>query len=136
MWNGTTWRVQSTPNPTGAKYAYLNAVSCSASNACEAVGDYSTKANYLTLAEVWNGTTWRIQRSINRPGKNESSVLGGISCTARNACEAIGSYFNTNTYSDGSSLAEQRSHDSAAHRELQNVRRAAAPAAGSCSIHQ
>ena len=41
-WNGTSWTIQSTPNPTGAQYAgwtaTLQGVSCTSATACTAVG--------------------------------------------------------------------------------------------------
>jgi hypothetical protein len=51
-WNGTSWRIQSTPNPGNVQY--LEATSCSAPTACTAVG-------YMQLAERWNGAAWSVQ---------------------------------------------------------------------------
>lgn len=39
-WNGTSWAIQTTPNPTGALGSELSAVSCSSASACIAVGFY------------------------------------------------------------------------------------------------
>ncbi len=40
-WNGHTWTVQSTQNPTGAgRWSQLSEVSCSSPNACTAVGTF------------------------------------------------------------------------------------------------
>ncbi len=42
-WNGSTWAVQPTPNPTAAPvYAYLEAVSCVGGQLCKAVGGLRT----------------------------------------------------------------------------------------------
>ena len=63
-WNGTSWTVQSVPNPTGtsARGALLSTVSCTSATACTAVGSYNTSTSTTnTLAERWNGTTWTIQ---------------------------------------------------------------------------
>lgn len=91
VWDGATWKVQSIPNPTGANSVLLNAVSCTAADACEAVGQYSTGEGdgYMTLAEVWNGTTWSLQ-STPDPGGTDDSQLDAVSCTAANECEAVG----------------------------------------------
>jgi hypothetical protein len=43
-WNGTSWSVQSTPNPAEATASYLNGVSCTSSSACVAVGEYQYKS--------------------------------------------------------------------------------------------
>jgi hypothetical protein len=95
-WNGTTWSVQKTPNPVGATSGNLDAVFCTAADACEAVGS-SNSANDLfvgvTLAEVWNGTKWSIQ-TTPKPSTGTSS-LNSLSCTAANACEAVGDYYRS-----------------------------------------
>ena len=90
-WNGTSWSIESTPDPAGTTNAQLNAVSCSSPSACTAVGDYyqnSTGAN-LTLAETWNGRTWSIQNTPN-PAGTTTSALFGVSCTSPSACTAVG----------------------------------------------
>jgi hypothetical protein len=84
-WNGTAWRIQSTPNPSGATASYLWGVSCTSATACTAVGHYTdSNGSELTLAERWNGTTWTIQRT---PGEGS---LNGVSCTSSTACTAVG----------------------------------------------
>jgi hypothetical protein len=51
-WNGTSWAVQHTPNPAGAKYALLTAVSCTASATCSAAGQWETSSGVqVPLAE-------------------------------------------------------------------------------------
>ncbi len=94
-WNGTTWSVQATPNPTGATSSSLDAVFCTAADACEAVGSSNSADDSFvdtTLAEVWNGATWSIQPTAEP--SNGTSVLNSLSCTAAKACEAVGDYYN------------------------------------------
>ena len=87
-WNGTNWRVQATPNPAGATDSSLHSVSCASADACTAVGYYANRAGvYLTLAERWNGVSWRVQPTPN-PGRSPS--LNAISCTSARACTAVG----------------------------------------------
>jgi len=50
-WNGTSWAVQPTPNPTGAMQSELWGVSCPSASACSAVGYYATADSERTLAE-------------------------------------------------------------------------------------
>ena len=88
-WNGTTWKLLTTPNPAGSTTAQLNTVSCVSSTACEAIGTDNTK----TWAEVWNGSTWTIQTTPT-PSGGTNAKLFGLSCTAANACTAVGSYNN------------------------------------------
>src|ERR1022692_4688261 len=53
-WNGSSWAIQSTPNPTGSQDSVLYGVSCPSTTACIAVGSND-------LAERWNGSSWAIQ---------------------------------------------------------------------------
>ena len=92
VWNGATWRVQSTPNPTGARSSYLSAVSCRSASACTAVGTDTNSLGYvLTLAEVWNGATWRVQSTPNPTGALRS-YLSAVSCPSATGCIAVGSF--------------------------------------------
>jgi hypothetical protein len=89
-WNGSSWKIQSTPSPAGM----LNAVSCPTRRACTAVG-YSVNrtGNLQTLAERWNGISWRIQ-----PTPSPSAIenfLSAVSCPVREACTAVGTYVNS-----------------------------------------
>jgi hypothetical protein len=98
-WNGTTWRVQSTPylpQPRGAHGGggILSAVSCATPHACEAVGTYlrlGKQIMQVSLAARWNGTRWRLQ-AIPNPATSLSSRLSGISCTSASVCVAAGSH--------------------------------------------
>ena len=100
QWNGTSWAIQSTPNPTGATSSTLSGVSCAAVNACTAVGYYvDSSGAQATLAEQWNGSAWAIQSTPNPTGAT-SSILSSVSCSAAAACIAVGS-------SGQATLAEQ-----------------------------
>ena len=93
-WNGTSWKIQSTPNPAGATESYLAGVSCTAANRCTAVGSYTNAAGkHVTLAERWNGTSWKIQ-SMPNPAGAKQTFVERVSCTAANACTAVGDYTN------------------------------------------
>jgi hypothetical protein len=95
QWNGTSWTIQSTPNPPGALYVDLSTVSCTSASACTAVGSYGTSSNQFTLAEQWNGTSWAVQTTPNPVGSQESE-LDGVFCISASACKAVGFYTNTN----------------------------------------
>ncbi len=94
VWNGSTWTQQSVPAPTAPhpQGFELDGVSCTATDACEAVGYYSTTTRSVALAERWNGTSWTVQPSASLTYTD--SELGGVSCTAADACEAVGLYDN------------------------------------------
>jgi hypothetical protein len=84
-WNGTTWRIQPTPNPPGVQFASLASVSCTSGSACLATGGSDSG----TLAERWNGTAWRIQPTPNPPG-GQNIFLASVACPAPSACTAFG----------------------------------------------
>ena len=73
---------------------YLLDVSCTAAKACTAVGDYvNSGGDYVSLAEVWNGTSWAIQTTPNPTGV-KGAFLFGVSCKSAAACTAVGDYEN------------------------------------------
>ncbi len=91
-WNGTSWSIQPTPNPSRETRNLLWAVSCSSTKACIAVGStaYHTHSRRtVTLAERWNGTTWTIQPTPNPKGA-QFSELKSVSCASPTVCTAVG----------------------------------------------
>jgi hypothetical protein len=89
-WDGSSWKIQPAPIPAGAKPNYLNSVSCLSANACTAVGDYTNAAGRrVTLAEHWDGASWKIQPTGNTSGQAEN-LLRGVSCSGATACSAVG----------------------------------------------
>jgi len=90
-WNGTSWAVQPTPNPPGATFTVLDAVSCAEAAACEAGGDFQLTSNPVALAESWNGSTWQIQPAFRPPGAAANN-LSAVSCVSAVFCEAVGSH--------------------------------------------
>jgi hypothetical protein len=70
LWDGTGWKI--VPSPNGTTTAGhdanngLTAIACPDSSHCLAVGHYSPRGVFQTLAEQWNGTAWSIVPSANR----------------------------------------------------------------------
>jgi hypothetical protein len=99
-WNGLRWTIEQTASPTGASYGELDGVSCTSRRACIAVGSYVNRAgNTVTLAERWNGSSWRIQATPNpldawSPIRASATgpVLNGVSCDSPTTCVAVGEY--------------------------------------------
>src|SRR6516162_9647824 len=88
IWNGTSWSAQPFPNPTGGFINSFGSVSCASATFCEWVSSSSNgTGTVVTLAEVWNGTSWSVQSTPGPPGAAFAG-LNGVSCTAANACEA------------------------------------------------
>jgi len=110
-WNGTSWRVQPTPNPPGGQDIFLTSVACPTSSACTAFGLNLTGSGPLTLAEWWNGHTWRIQPT---PGLVTFDIgTPGVACPASSACFAVASYANNGP---NLTLAEQWNGTAAGNR--------------------
>jgi len=79
-------------------------VSCTGADACMAVGHYlNSSLRPVSLAESWNGTSWKTVPTPNPPGSGYIT-LSGVSCTAPAACTAVGFYFNSS--GAGVTLAE------------------------------
>jgi hypothetical protein len=91
-WNGTSWSAKEPPNPAGAAWSDLLSVSCTASNACVAVGEDKVNNNAEPYAETWNGTVWTLKTVALPPTEGELALLEDISCTSSTNCEATGVY--------------------------------------------
>lgn len=86
QWNGSQWVVLATPPIAGASSGSLSDVSCTAANACIAVGDYiNASGAQQMLAEQWTGSTWSML-----PAPSSGGELTRVSCSAANACTALG----------------------------------------------
>ena len=98
-WNGARWVLDSIPSPSGSLGGALNGISCAAATACEAVGTY-TATSYLQapLAEIRMAGHWSIQ-TVPEPPHSTGSALNGVSCTAADACTAVG-FYQGSSYED------------------------------------
>ena len=104
--SGSESKIESTPNPNGAKESRLSGVSCASASSCSAVGFYKTGGGspFLSFAENWDGKEWKLQTTENPLGATKVQLLG-VSCSATGACTAVGTY--TNSASEMLSLAER-----------------------------
>ena len=94
-WNGSSWAIQATPNPSGATLSILNAVSCASATACTAAGYYrSSGGTNFTMVEHWNGSSWAIQATPAAGGAT-GSFLEGVSCPSATVCTATGTYIDS-----------------------------------------
>ena len=89
-WDGTSWKLQDTPDPTGTTTSQLSSVSCTSASSCTAVGYYLTPG-YTLLAESWNGASWAI-KPVTNLGGGTGGLLAGVSCRSATDCLAVGSY--------------------------------------------
>jgi hypothetical protein len=104
-WNGNRWEGQSTRTPRGAVAMFLAAVSCTAPDACTAVGNLQNgSGQHVTLAERWDGSVWSIQSTPN-PSGAQDSFLSGVSCASAILCFAVG--YSQNGAGQQTTLAER-----------------------------
>jgi hypothetical protein len=89
-WDGASWSIASAPVPTDNFGSMLTGISCSAANACMAVGSYQADWAPLALVERWDGSSWSLATTPN-PSNPQGIVLSDVSCTAISACMAVGS---------------------------------------------
>jgi alpha-tubulin suppressor-like RCC1 family protein len=93
-WKGTSWTLQSMPNPSGAKETKPESVSCVSSSFCKATGYYVNSSGvHVSLAEAWNGTSWEVQSTPNPEGAKDTRLFG-VSCSSIESCRAVGYYQN------------------------------------------
>jgi hypothetical protein len=85
-WNGTTWAVVPSPNPSPT-HNLLAGVACTSVTNCVAVGS-TGNGPAQTLVESWNGSAWSVVPSPNGPGNN---FMGSVSCPLPTSCMALGS---------------------------------------------
>jgi len=91
-WNGSAWSIQPVPMPAGGG-GLLSAVACPTAGACRAVGSDGKGL----FSEIWNGSSW-VTRPVHVPAGGSFAALNGISCTAADSCEAVGSYEISGTF--------------------------------------
>jgi hypothetical protein len=92
-WDGKAWQLQHAVAPDGATDNALRSVSCVSASFCVAVGShFDSSGNEANLAEIWNGTTWRIQSVPNLTSQFGAvgNALLSVSCVSATFCEAVG----------------------------------------------
>jgi hypothetical protein len=91
--SASNWTIEKMPFPSGASNVTMSSVSCISDTHCVAVGTLGGKVTFTaTLAEVWNGKSWKIQATATPKGAF-TTTLDGVSCTSASACIAVGTTF-------------------------------------------
>ena len=84
-WNGTAWKIVSSPLPMNNDRSELLSVSCVSTHTCYAVGDNQLRSGAnQSLIESWNGTRWAFVAHPN-------IGLLSVSCVSVHFCTAVGS---------------------------------------------
>jgi hypothetical protein len=95
-WNGRRWSVQNVPAPASSDpmFDFLGGVSCTARQACIAVGferpsqSAGSNFDYSALAAVWRGSTWSDRSPTATQTRN--GYLLAVSCPSSSDCIAVG----------------------------------------------
>jgi sugar lactone lactonase YvrE len=90
--SGGKWVQRLVPEPPGDQYPGFTDVSCSAADACTAVG-YAWNvagARYAPIIDRWNGKEWLVQE-VPSPVNSVEALLDGVSCLSATECIAVGS---------------------------------------------
>jgi hypothetical protein len=87
LWSGSAWSLMQTPDPSDSLESRLNAVSCSSTTFCEAVGFNDEGGGQAIFSEGWDGTAW----TINPASGAGVDDLEGVSCMSPASCFAVGS---------------------------------------------
>jgi hypothetical protein len=101
-WNGTSWRIVSTPNPAtqSGDYDVLKGTAAIASSDVWSVG-YTGNASSgqdKSLIEHWNGTAWSLVPSAN---PDYTQDLYGMAAASSSDAWAVGTSFNYSPYGYG-----------------------------------
>jgi hypothetical protein len=100
-WNGSSWTVETTVNPSTASAnpsQGFSGVACASPTSCVAVGSYTVGVNTgQTLVESWNGTTWSVVPSANT-SPSADNYLNDVSCSAPTSCVAVGIFRGATTF--------------------------------------
>lgn len=99
FWIGNRWKGSPLPaQPSGAKYAGFNWISCYSVKDCVAVGSDNPAqhtSDQYSLAETWNGHSWTARRAPT-PGTSRTwSFLDAASCPTAKNCLLGGGYVNS-----------------------------------------
>jgi hypothetical protein len=104
-WTGRAWQPEPVPIPAH-RVATLASVSCVSARFCLAVGDAqsppraqpSTSGTDRALAELWDGTRWRMLHPAD-PARR--TALAGVSCVSARDCLAVGASTAQYTLAEG-----------------------------------
>jgi hypothetical protein len=89
-WNGTAWKIQTSPSPHRSQYGVqLRDVAATSRNNAWAVGSWRTGHHGSgTLLEHWNGKVWNVQPSASNVSSN--TALDGVAATSRSNAWVVG----------------------------------------------
>ena len=100
QWNGTSWTVTTTVDPTGVAEPGFEVVSCAGTAFCMALG-YTLGSAVGSFAEEWSGGTWS-QTALPASPTSGAAVVIDVSCISATSCTGVGTAFK-----DSSNTSDQ-----------------------------
>src|SRR5271166_2167757 len=101
VWNGKSWSLLTSPNPTGGTSVTLEAVSCTSTTSCVMAGDFYNVKAWDAWLTVWSGKTKKWATTTEKaPSGDFQPSLYGISCTTKPSCMAVGTDIGPSPDSD------------------------------------
>jgi hypothetical protein len=85
-WNGSAWKIKSSPSPDSSKPDVLSGITCASASACWAVGYDFPSSDSGSLTEEWNGSKWAV---VHTPGSASGELIGDA-CAGVSDCLAVG----------------------------------------------
>lgn len=96
-WDGTRWRHVTSPNPGGpSRNDQLTGVAAVSDRNVWAVGSFSNGRARQTLIEHWNGSGWKVSKSLNPGGSRRTDRLAAVDASSRSNVWAVG-FFEART---------------------------------------
>lgn len=82
-WDGTSWKVVPSPDPSGIDASYLESISVASANDAWAVGYYfdPDREHLVPLILHWNGSAWSLQAAMS-PGKDDRQLFAVTAVSA------------------------------------------------------
>jgi len=102
--NGSTWTLQATPNPSGSNGSVFQDVSCATETSCTGVGSWINGLNNQALAAKWDGSSWSME-GVPIPAGATSSPFFGVSCRSTTC---MGAGWSTDASGVDTTLVEVR----------------------------
>jgi hypothetical protein len=87
-WNGTRWKLMTTPTPAGL-YSGPDGVSCPRASQCIAAGTTGNIGGNI-FAEQLTGNTWKLMKSVVTQHRGYNNLEAEVSCTSLANCMAVG----------------------------------------------
>ncbi len=89
QWNGTSWTVTPTVDPTGVTSPAFYGVSCAGGGFCMATGYNDDTSSVQGFAEKWSGGSWSQTALPAPPGGGDGAMIG-VSCISPTSCTGVG----------------------------------------------